>query len=181
MRTVRYSVAMSLDGYIAGAAGEYDWIPTDPAIDFEAFFAEIDIVLMGRRTFEVALEQGTGGLLPGKRTYVFSHTLRPEDHPDATIVAQDAASVVAALRAEEGKDIWLMGGGLLFASLLEASLVDTVEVGVVPILLGSGIPFLPGAPASVRLELTGSETFPSGIVLLEYEVHRDSADRSEGA
>jgi dihydrofolate reductase len=173
MRKVRYSVAASLDGYIAGPHGEYDWIVMDPAIDFAAFLKTIDTVLMGRRTFEVALRHGGGGM-PGIRTYVFSRTLRADDHPRVTMVAADAASTVAALRAEDGKDIWLMGGGVLFNSLLEAGLVDTVEVAVVPVLLGQGIPLLPGSGSRSRLELTKTETFPSGIVLLNYAVRREA-------
>lgn len=181
MRRVRYSVAMSLDAYIAGPAGEYDWILMDPAIDFGAFFKTIDTVLMGRRTFELALRQHGGPGLSGMRTYVFSRTLRPEDFPDVTIVADDAGSRVASLRAEPGKDIWLMGGGDLFRSLLHAGVVDTVEVGVVPVLLGQGIPLLPHLPTSVRLELTRAEPFPSGIVLLRYAVHREAAPRAREA
>jgi dihydrofolate reductase len=173
MRRVRYSVAMSLDGFIAGPKGEYGWIVADPAIDFAAFFETIDTVLMGRGTFEVALKQGSGGGMPGKRTYVFSRSLRPEDYPDVTIVADDPASTVAALREEDGKDIWLMGGGVLFRSLLGAGVVDTVEVGIVPVLLGSGIPLLPELSDTVRLELANAETFPSGIVLLKYDVRRE--------
>src|SRR5690242_17669373 len=71
MRRVRYSVATSLDGYIAGPAGEFDWIITDPAIDFAALFSEFDTVLMGRKTFEIAEGQGPGGAMPGMRTFVF--------------------------------------------------------------------------------------------------------------
>ena len=172
MRKVRYSVAASVDGYIADQRGGFDWIIMDPAIDFPAFFETIDTVLMGRRTFEVALQQGPEAAMPGMRKFVFSRTLRADDHPGVTIVTEDAASTVAALRAEDGKDIWLMGGGVLFKSLLEAGLVDTVEVGVVPVLLGQGVPLLPGGDTATRLDLMKTETFPSGIILLKYAVRR---------
>ncbi|MFQ5704247.1 MAG: dihydrofolate reductase family protein [Gemmatimonadales bacterium] len=170
MRPLRYSVAMSLDGYIAGPNGEYDWIVMDPAIDFAAFFKTIDTVLMGRKTFETALQQGQSGRMPDMRTYVFSRTLSTGDHPDVTIVARDVASTVAELKAQHGRDIWLMGGGEMFRSLLNAKLVDTVEVGIIPILLGNGIPLLPATTSSVRLALTNSETFPTGVVLAKYAV-----------
>lgn len=169
MRRVRYSVAISLDGYIADPNGGFDWIIMDPAIDFEAFFGGIDTVLMGRLTYELSLRQGRGGM-PGMRTYVFSSTLDAADHPNVTIVAHDAAGTVQRLRAQDGKDIWLMGGGELFRSLLEARAVDTVEVGVIPILLGRGIPFLPATERSAKLELNGHEAFPTGIVLLRYDL-----------
>lgn len=170
MRRVRYAVAMSLDAYIAGPAGEHDWIIMDPAWDFAAFYDTIDTILIGRRTFEF-VHRGGGSSMAGMRTFVFSRTLRAEDFPKVTIEA-DAVATVAALRAEEGKDIWLFGGGVLFRSLLEADLVDTVEVGIMPILLGQGIPLLPNLPRSTRLELTHSETLPSGVSL-NYTVRRD--------
>ena len=175
MRQVWYSVAMSLDGYIAGPNGEYDWIPMDPAIDWGAFMARFDTVLMGRRTFEVALRQGQAGSTAGMRTYVFSRTLRTADYPTLTVVGENAAEVVANLRRESGKDIWLMGGGALFQSLLDANAVDVVEVGVIPILLGQGEPFLPSLSHRTRLALADIQKYPSGIVLLTYEVSKATA------
>ncbi len=146
MRTVRYSVAASLDGYIAGPNGEFDWIPEDPTVDFGALFARVDTVLLGRRSYELVANAGAGPWKADTRVYVFSRTLEPSDHPQVTLVRNDAEGVVADLRAEDGEgEIWLFGGGVLFRSLILAAQVDRVEVTVVPILLGGGIPlFAPG-------------------------------------
>lgn len=177
MRQVRYSVAMSLDGYIAGPGGEYDWIPHEPEIDWAGFMARFDTMLVGRKTYEVAQAQG-GGPSTGMRTFLFSRTFRAEEHPDVTVVAEDAAGVVAGLKAEEGKEIWLMGGGVLAASLLQARVVDAIEVGVVPILLGGGLRFLPGLSRRVRLTLGERKEYPtSGIVGLSYDVAADARKR----
>jgi dihydrofolate reductase len=165
-RRVRYQVAMSLDGYIAGPNGEADWIITDDEIDFKALFAQFDTFLMGRKTFEAM----SGGMAGGKgtKTIVFSRTLEPRDHPGVTIVADRVRETVAALRAEKGKDIWLFGGGTLFRSLLDEGLVDSVEVAIIPVLLGGGIPLLPAPASHTKLTLTGHKIYKTGIVLLEY-------------
>ena len=174
MRRVRYQVAASLDGYIAGPGGEYDWIVQDPDMDFRALFAQFDTFLVGRKTFEL-VTHGGGPKLGGK-TIVFSRTLRQEDYPDVTIVSDKIEETVAALRAEEGKDIWVFGGGSLFRSLLEMRLVDAVEVAVIPVLLGGGVPLLPPPASQTKLKLTGYKVYQkSGIVMLHYSVRKDDA------
>ena len=182
MRPVRYNVAASLDGYIAGPGGDYSWIPMDPSVDFAALFAKVDTVLIGRRSFEVALQSGAAPWAPSARVYVFSRSMRAEDHPDVTIVGRDAGAVVASLRAEEGDgEIWLFGGGELFRTMLAEGQVDSVEVTVVPILLGAGVPLVqPGSPRT-PLVLTGTRTYPSGMVTLNYAVARAGGSASEGA
>jgi dihydrofolate reductase len=170
-RRVRYSVATSLDGYIAGPNGESDWIVMDPDIDFGELFAQFDAFLMGRKTYEAMAGMGGGGGKKGEKTLVFSRTLRQKDHPKVEIVSDDAAGAIAALRAEPGKDIWLFGGGSLFASLLDARLVDTVEVAIVPVLLGGGRPLLAPPASRAGLRLTEHRVLPtSGIVQLTYAV-----------
>ena len=166
MRRIRYQVACSLDGYIAGPNGEYDWIVMDPEIDFKEIFSQFDTLLMGRRTFEA-----TGAAFPGMKVVVFSRTLKQADHPDVTIVATDLKAAVDALRDQPGKDIWLFGGGELFRSLLELDCVDTVEPAVIPVVIGGGRPLL-AAPAPKRsLVLTSQRVYEkSGIVLLTYDI-----------
>ena len=170
MPRIRYQVATSLDGYIAGPKGEADWIIMDPDIDFEGLFAQFDTFLMGRRTFEAA-GAGGGSAASGTKTFVFSRTLRPEDHPDVTIVSEVSAATVSPIRAQAVKDIWLFGGGTLFRSFLDVGLVDTVEVAVMPVMLGGGVPLLPHVARQAKLTLTGHRIYDTGIVLLEYAVN----------
>ena len=173
-RRIRYQVACSLDGYIAGPQGEYDWIVDDPTMDLEALFAQFDTFLMGRKTYDLMVEQGNAGMF-GKEAFVVSRTLKPADHPDVTIVSDDLETRVRELRERSGKDIWLFGGGALFRSLLALDLVDTVEPAVVPVVLGGGVPFLAGPPIQRSLTLTGHQVYPSGIVWLEYDVWKKKA------
>lgn len=169
MRPVRYSVACSLDGFIAGPNGEFDWIPMDPEIDFAALFADLDTLLLGRKSWEAAEKQGGAGM-PGMKSYVFSTTLRAEDCPGA-VLSRDPATTVAELKRQPGKAIWLFGGGTLFRSLLELGLVDQVQVGLVPTLLGDGLPLLARPAQRAQLKLMQQRVYrKTGTVLLDYEV-----------
>jgi dihydrofolate reductase len=173
MRKIVYSVAMSLDGYVAWPNGEADWIVMDPEIDFAGMMARFDTLLMGRRTFEAAQAMGGGPATPGITSVVVSRTLRQEDHPGLTIIAQDVGGAVSRLRAGSGKDIWLFGGGSLFRSLLDLGLVDTVEVAVIPVLLGGGVPLVPARSERTTLRLVSSQVYKAtGTVGLEYTVQR---------
>lgn len=169
-RRVRYQVAVSLDGFIAGPKGEYDWIVMDPSIDFAALYKEFDTAVMGRKTYDVAVAEGVSGAMPGIDVVVFSRTLPAATHPGVRILNDDPRKVVAALKAKRGGDIWLFGGGELFRLLLDAGLVDTVEVALMPVVLGAGIPLLPPG-AATKLVLADQKILPaSGIVALAYSV-----------
>jgi dihydrofolate reductase len=169
MRKVRYSVAMSLDGYIADPKGGYDWIVIDPDIDFGAMFKDYDTVLMGRKSYDAAKTQGGYGM-PGMKAYVFSKTLRQQECPDAT-VSDDPKETVPALKETKGKNIWLFGGGELFRSLLGLGLVDAIEVAIIPVVLGGGLPMLPSPATRAKLTLTKQRVYEkTGTVLLNYAV-----------
>lgn len=167
-RRLRYQVAASLDGFIADPKGGYDWIVSDPAIDFMALYAEFDTAVMGRKTFE--LVEGGGPGMPGIEIIAFSTTRPPSTKPGIRVTDEDPVGVVRTLKEKAGRDIWLFGGGVLFRTLLDAGLVDTVEIAVMPVLLAQGIPVLPPGTAT-KLRLADYKALPdSGIVVLAYSV-----------
>jgi dihydrofolate reductase len=170
MRRVLYRVASSLDGYIEGPRGEIDWIVQDPAVNWTSLYAGIDTVLLGRRSYELTQRPGAPAFPCDWRVYVFSRTLAAAQHPRVTVISDRIAEAIASLRSRPGGDIWIFGGGSLFASLLAVDAVDRVELAVMPVLLGGGIPFLGAGAAQTHLKLTHSETSPNGIVRLQYDV-----------
>lgn len=167
MRRVRFSVAMSLDGFIAGPNGENDWIIMDPDIDFGELMGAFDTVLLGRKTYEATQGHGGGGM-PGMQAVVFSRTLRQEACPGVT-VSDSPQKTLVALKQVPGKDIWLFGGGELFHSLLDLNLVDSIELAVIPVLLGGGLPVLPHPASHGKLKLVNHRVYPkTGTIQLEY-------------
>jgi dihydrofolate reductase len=170
MSKVRYIVAMSLDGFIAGPNGEADWILMDPDINFAQLWAQFDTLLMGRKTYDAAKSRLGEAFMQGMKTVVVSRTLRPADHPNLTVLSNLTRDHMQSLRTQSMKDIWLMGGGELFRSMLAMHEVDTVEVSTMPVLLGEGVPLLLPPAQRTTLKLSGHKIYRSGIVSLVYDV-----------
>ena len=171
MRLVRFGGAMSLDGYIAGPNGEYDWIVMDPEIDFAGTMRQFDTFLIGRKTFDAMKRMGNAGKSSkGITNIVCSRTLKQSDYPKIRIEA-DAERLVKDLKTKSGKDIAIFGGGELFRSLLAVGLVDRVEMSVIPVLLGTGIPVLPPPTSRVMLKLRSQRVYKkTGTIGVEYEI-----------
>jgi dihydrofolate reductase len=170
VRQLRYSVAASLDAYIAGPDGEFDWIVIDPDIDFEAMYAGFSGLVMGRRSYDVFVSTG-GAVGPGLPTYVYSRHL-PEGERDGVTFVRDAVSHVRRLKtAGDDKPLWLWGGGNLFRELAQAGLVDGIEVAIIPVVLGAGIPLVPASGPRLSLKLRQHRLFTkTGTMFLEYDI-----------
>src|SRR5258708_9415418 len=170
MRKIRYLVATSVDGYIAGPNGEADWIDVDPEVDFAAIWAQFDTGLMGRRTYEAGSKRLGEAAFAGITTIVFSRTMKQQDHPRVSVVSQLNPDWVQALKNQSGKDIWLFGGSQMFRSFLDSGYVDSVEVNVIPVLLGSGVSLLPPPYSPTKLRLFSRKVYRSGRVSLAHEL-----------
>lgn len=170
MRRLCYNVAMSLDGFIARPDGSFDWIVEDSTIDFAALFARFDTLVMGKKTFDVMASQPPGGPFDPMLKIVVTHHVQLKETSLTKFVHKDITHYVSRLKGEPGRDIWLFGGGMLFRQLLDAGLVDAVEVAIMPILLGKGIPMVALGEQAHLLRLGECERLASGICMLKYEV-----------
>lgn len=171
MRRVHLFIATSLDGYIAGPNDSLDWLFTDEDYGYDAFIESVDVLAMGRRTFEVVLGLGEWPYA-GKRTYVFSRSENPPLDPRVTFTSESPAEWVAARQAEAGGDLWLVGGGELIRDFLDAFVVDDITISVHPTLLGGGLPLLPEGTHRHLLRLVEHRAFDSGLVQMRYVVQR---------
>jgi dihydrofolate reductase len=173
MRKVVFGGANSLDNYFARSDHSTDWLrwSDEAAAVTAAFWKTFDTVLMGRKTYEVALRHSKGkSPYPDKATYVFSRSCSSDASGAVTIVSTDAATFVGELKRQSGKDICLMGGGELAHSFFEAGLIDEVGLNIHPVLLGSGIPLFHQMTRQIDLELLECRPFKNGCVLVRYRV-----------
>ena len=168
MRSVVLGVGISLDGYIARPDGSVDFLFMPKDYSMDAFFATIDTSIMGRKTLDVSLKLGAtfDGSTP---TYVYSRT-QPTGERDGLIwVNQSPARLISQIRKRPGKDIWLMGGGEIAREFLKADLVDELYLGIVPILIGEGIPLFPSGFPQRNFTLVENKTFSKGMISLKYK------------
>jgi dihydrofolate reductase len=171
MRKVIFGGATTLDNYIAGKDDSIDWILHSKENNeiMKDFWARIDTEILGRRTYEVAMKTAGQVSLGGVKTYVCSRTLKEVTGKNVELVS-DAVSLVKRLKAEDGKDIIVMGGSEIGKSLFEAGLVDEFGVNIHPVLLGSGIPLFAEMKQKIELELRDCKQLKNGCVVLRYDV-----------
>lgn len=174
MRKIILGLAVTLDGFIEGPGGEYDWCFTDQDYGMSAFFQRIDAVFYGRKSYELMLQSPDGNnWMPKMQQYVFSNSLK-ETPPGWTLVSGDILARIKSIREEAGKDIWLFGGASLTGWMINQQLVDELWLSVHPILLGSGKPLFSGFEERIRLQLLESKPYNTGLVSLRYAVLREA-------
>lgn len=170
MRKIILGLAVSLDGFIEGPNGEYDWCFTDPDYSLKDFFKRIDTIFVGRKTYEMSSEmEGGGAGFPKLKEYIFSTTL-DKVKKEATLIKGDIKTEVEKIKNEKGKDIWLFGGASLTTSLMNLGLVDELSLAVYPIILGSGKPLFNNIKDRIKLTLVETKKYSTGLVSLTYYI-----------
>jgi len=182
-RKIIVHIATSADGYIARPDDDLEWLISRPApkgfYGLPAFERTIDTKLLGRRTFEWSLKMGAPF---GGKTHDFVFTQQTPQEPQprgVEFVTEPVADFVRRLRAAEGKNIWLMGGGGLIASFLDAGAIDEFIVSIVPVFIGEGIPLIAPRHCNTPLSLRSVKSFPDGVVQVHYDVLRPTKSRRE--
>lgn len=179
MRKLILGLAITLDGYIEGPNGEFDWCFTDQDYGLNEFFTGIDAIFIGRKSYEIAqqfAESNDGEVIPGMpqlTEYVFSKTLKSAKN-GAILIAEDAMDKARKIKEQPGKDIWLYGGASLAEAMMNEGLVDELWLSVHPILLGGGKPLFGRSGSRTHLTLIDSKSYPTGLLSLRYSVDEDS-------
>jgi len=178
MRKLILGLAVTLDGYIEGPNGEYDWCFTDQDYGLNEFFDRVDAIFIGRKSYEMAqqyTDSNNGEIVPGmpKMTeYVFSKTLKSVKE-GSVLISEGSIAEAKRIKEQSGKDIWLFGGASLTDSLIKEGLVDELWMSVHPILLGSGKALFRNNDERTKLTLLESKTYETGLVSLRYSINKE--------
>jgi dihydrofolate reductase len=168
MRKLVLGLAITLDGYIEGPNGEYDWCFTDQDYGLNDFFQRVDALFMGRKSYEEAKKYEGQNAWQHMTTYLFSRTIKPKDAPGAIVIPDGSPEVVRKIKQEPGKDIWLFGGADLTRQFINAGLVDELWLSVHPIILGGGKLLFEDITGRRPLKLIETKTYETGLVSLKY-------------
>ncbi len=168
MRKITLGLAVSLDGFIEGPNGEYDWCFTDQDYGLNDFLKRVDAIFMGRKSYDEAKKYEDQNPWKGIKTYVFSHTLK-EAGPDGEILKGDVLKEVSAIKKQAGKDIWLFGGAALTETFMKEDLIDEYWLSIHPVLLGGGKPLFKNITSRKHLKLKEHTIYSSGLVSLIYQ------------
>lgn len=173
-RKLTYHVATTLDGFIAREDHTFDCFANegDHVTEYVATLRTYGAVVMGRKTYDIGLQFGVTDPYPYLETYVVSRSMKESPDPKVRLIADGVVGAMRTLKAQEGKDIYLAGGGELATQLFTAGLVDEVLIKLNPVLLGSGIPLVSRLGAHINLELLSTKVYRTGVVLLQYGVKR---------
>lgn len=173
MRKLIVGLAITLDGFIEGPNGEYDWCFTDQDYGMTEFLKGIDAIFYGRKSWEMMKTynppEGTENPWRDIKNYVFSNTYKKAED-DFELVTGDVVEAVKKLKSQPGKNIWMFGGASLNDSLMKAGLIDEIGLAVHPILLGKGKPFFSDYGKRIKLTLSDTKTYSSGLIYLTYQV-----------
>ena len=169
MRKIKLFIACSLDGFIAREDGGIDWLFTGD-YGYTKFYNSVDVVLMGRKTYELALKLGED--YKDKKVIVFTRQKNLKKFSNIEFVS-DIVPFTKKLKTEKGKDVWLVGGGEIISVLLNNNLIDEMQIFVHPIILGKGIPLFKDIKKEIKLKLVETKEFEDGLVKVEYKILRD--------
>jgi len=179
MRKVILGLAVSLDGFIEGPNGEYDWCFNDQDYGMSGFFKRVDAVFLGRKSYELTLKTEAPPGMPKMEEYIFSNTLK-EVKKGAVLISGDIRQQVEKIKNGEGKDIWLFGGAQLTSSLMNLELVDEIWLAIHPILLGAGKPLFSNINKRIKLALADSKIYSTGLVSVVYTVQKNGKKKKRG-
>src|SRR6185369_14637131 len=175
-RKIIVSIATSADGFIARLDGSVDWLDRPRTKDdygMMQFFKSIDTILWGRKTYDMSIgfgKKGGGGFGSKTMNYVFTHNPPTTKDSRVQFVNEPVKTFATRLRAQPGKDIWMMGGGNVIASFLDAGEIDEFIIAVIPTFIGEGIPLIAAKKRNVQLSLLSTHAYEDGVVRMHYGV-----------
>ncbi len=168
MRRIILGLAVSLDGFIEGPNGEYDWCFTDQDYGMSDFLKRIDAIMMGRKSFELTMKQEGENPWKAMETFVFSNSWKEVEAPNVKLVAGDVVHFVREIKQTKGKDIWLFGGAQLLTTFVNEGLIDEYWLSVHPVILGGGKPLFQNVTTRKNLKLVSHKVYDTGLVSLKY-------------
>ena len=174
MKKIKLYIACSIDGYIARTDGDLDWLMEYPInsetnYGYDDFYQSVDTVIMGGRTYRDILNMDVIWPYKDKTTYVITHC-PAESKENIHFISDNIIETILQLQKDEGKDIWLVGGGKLITILLNENLIDEMIITTIPVILGDGIPLFPDNPRESKWKLVGSKSYKNGVIQITYNL-----------